>query len=96
MAKPARVPRASRDLAVATVLALLSGLACWFVFDVDSVASWLLGIPFAVAAGIAAFVAWRPDAIRSRSRRFTRPTAERSTWRSATAPASASSWSAPR
>ena len=64
MAKPARAHRARRDLAVATVLALLSGLACWFVFDVDSVASWLLGIPFAVAAGIAALVAWRPDAIR--------------------------------
>ena len=64
MAKPARVPRAPRDLAVATVLALLSGLACYFVFDVDSVASWLLGIPFAAAACVAAFVAWRPEPIR--------------------------------
>ena len=64
MAKPARVPRASRDLAVATVLALVSGVTCYFIFDVDSVASWLLGIPFAVAACVAAFVAWRPDPIR--------------------------------
>jgi len=64
MAKPARAPRAPRDLAVATVLALLSGLACYFIFDVDSVASWLLGIPFAAAACVAAFVAWRPEPIR--------------------------------
>ena len=64
MAKPPRAPRAPRDLAVATVLALLSGLACYFVFDVDSVASWLLGIPFAAAACVAAFVAWRPEPIR--------------------------------
>ena len=56
--------RLSRDLAVAAVLALLSGLACYLIFDVDSFASWLLGIPFAIAAGIAAFVAWRSDAIR--------------------------------
>jgi len=64
MAKPARVPRAFRDLAVATVLALLSGLACSAIFDVDSVASWLLGIPFAAAACVAAFIAWRPDPVR--------------------------------
>ena len=64
MAKPARVPRAFRDLAVATVLALLSGLACSAIFDVDSVASWLLGIPFAAAACVAAFVAWRPEPLR--------------------------------
>ena len=64
MAKPPRAPRAPRDLAVATVLALLSGLACYFIFDVDSVASWLLGIPFAAAACVAAFVAWRPEPIR--------------------------------
>ena len=50
MAKPAAALHAPRDLAVATVLALLSGLACYFIFDVDSVASWLLGIPFAAAA----------------------------------------------
>ena len=64
MAKPPRASRAPRDLAVATVLALLSGLACYFIFDVDSVASWLLGIPFAAAACVAAFVAWRPEPIR--------------------------------
>ena len=64
MAKPARATRPSRDLAMATVLALLSGLACYFIFDVDSFASWLLGIPFAVAACIAAFVAWRPRPVR--------------------------------
>ena len=64
MAKPVRAPRPSRDLAVATVLALASGLACASVFDVDSVAAWLLGIPFAVAACVAAFVAWRPEPLR--------------------------------
>ena len=64
MAKPAAALHAPRDLAVATVLALLSGLACYFIFDVDSVASWLLGIPFAAAACVAAFVAWRPEPIR--------------------------------
>ena len=64
MAKPARAPRTARDLAVATALALVSGLACYFIFDVDSVASWLLGIPFAAAACIAAVVAWRPEPLR--------------------------------
>ena len=34
MAKPAAALHAPRDLAVATVLALLSGLACYFIFDV--------------------------------------------------------------
>jgi len=64
MAKPARVPRAFRDLAVGTVLALVSGLACYVIFDVDSFAAWLPGIPFALAACIAAVVAWRPEPIR--------------------------------
>ena len=64
MARPARAKRGFRDLAVATVLALLSGLACWFIFDVDSFAAWLPGLPFAAAACIAAVVAWRPQPIR--------------------------------
>jgi hypothetical protein len=64
MAKPARAPGTPRDLAAATVLALLSGLACYFIFDVDSFAAWLPGIPFAVAACVAAVVAWRPAPIR--------------------------------
>ena len=64
MAKAARTAPLSRDLVVAAVLALLSGIACYFIFDVDSFASGLLGIPFAIAAGIAAFVAWRSDPIR--------------------------------
>ena len=64
MAKPARARGAPRDLAVATVLALLSGLTCYFIFDVDSFAAWLPGIPFAVAACVAAVVAWRPEPIR--------------------------------
>jgi hypothetical protein len=58
------MPHLSRDLTVAAVLAVLSGLACYFMFNVDSLASWLLGIPFAIAACLAAFVAWRSDAIR--------------------------------
>jgi hypothetical protein len=64
MATPARTRRDFRDLAVGTVLALLSGLACWFIFDVDSFAAWLPGIPFAVAACVAAVVAWRPAPVR--------------------------------
>jgi len=64
MAKPARTPRLPRDLAVATVLALFSGIACYFNINVDSFAAWLPGIPFALAACIAAVVAWRPAPIR--------------------------------
>jgi hypothetical protein len=44
---------------LAALLALLSGVAGYFLFDMDSFTSWLLGIPFAIAAGSAAFVAWR-------------------------------------
>ena len=64
MSRAARTTGLSRDLAVAAVSALLSGLACYAIFDVDSVASWLPGIPFAVAACLAAFVAWRPEPVR--------------------------------
>jgi hypothetical protein len=64
VAKAPRKASAIRDMAVAAVLALLSGVACYFMFDPDSLASWLLGIPFAIAAGIAAFVAWRPEPAR--------------------------------
>jgi hypothetical protein len=64
MAKAARKASLIRDMAAAAVLALLSGIACHYLFDPDSFGSWLLGIPFAIAAGIAAFIAWRPEPLR--------------------------------
>ena len=53
-----------RVMALAGLLALLSGIACYFMFDPESGIAWLLGIPFAIAACIAASIAWRPARIR--------------------------------
>ena len=55
---------ATREMALAGLLALVSGVACHFMFDPESGISWLLGIPFAIAACIAASIAWRSDRMR--------------------------------
>jgi hypothetical protein len=55
---------ATREMALAGLLALVSGVACHFMFDPESGIAWLLGIPFAIAACIAASIAWRSDRIR--------------------------------